>query len=658
MKTKKAFFPLHWIGACVMSFFLLLSCSDDEDWEPAPGDLDIKDEMPTTDKIETRLTHDVALLGSDFGQVTQKVLDRVTGMRHQLDPLNTTAIPETVELIFIDEAAMLTMERPTVMALKEAFQRGAILYMDKPNGPAAALFTIAMYDDLDKFFQSDMRAAVPTRAGEEGMYPYDFFAMSNDQSHLEAAKLFDNQPVEQTSVDEETGETSTVTITPSDPTDYEYGQFAERVAKWAEEVLNPSAVIRAEASSNPFAQKKLTKIVPCLLDFSTPVNRNKTVTLPAELTFWVTPLHSFEDNQDYYHIVMEEYFNGLDAYQGCFWDITQYEFNVLKNNAEKKFWGLCKGGYTYCGPDVYVRWSDSHPLLSQQDLEPDAEGKTSLHQTVKGWNVNATIGYSDGVAGSLTASYSSEVKVTTLEKEMNIKSLKWDQKANQLGQGSNWMIWDYEINSKGMQNAGLHGPLSKDLLCCRQVKTRQAWSWYVGNTHPGQERPDSLQFSVYVDFPAYYAVLEPMKYNKTIQRVSLNKEPNKPIVVNLPLPNRYRESYAIGVYPELENKAEREEWNDDILKTLKGYSDFADCCSVSGICSTHKGALDEKVKAQWHKGINQVVKAPTLSFKGISRDYFVRMTDSEGNYIGDILQIRQSDGKLVRLDPTETSNLQ
>lgn len=654
MITRTKNLPLYLMGLFAMSFLMLLSCSDDDkEWMPSPEELDIREELPTTDQIETRLTRDVAVLGSDFGPVTQKVLDRVTGMRHLLDPLNTTAISETVELIFMDETAMLRMERPTVMALKEAFQRGAILYMDKPNGLAAALFLIAMYDDIDNFFKPETRMAAQTRAADEGAYPFDFFALRNDQSHLEAARLFDSQPIEQTSVNVETGESSTVTVTPSEPTDFEYGRFAESVAGWAEEVLNPSAVTRAEASSNPFAQKKLTKIVPCLLDFSTPVNRNKTVTLPAELSFWVTPLYSFEDNQDYYHVVMEEYFNGPEAYQGCFWDITQYEFNVLKNNAEKKFWGLCKGGYTYCGPDVYVRWSDRNPLLRQEDLEPDVEGRTYSRHTITGWNITGSIGYSDGLTGSLTGSYSSQEIVTELEKEMNIKSLQWNQHANQLGQGSNWMIWDYEINSKGMQNAGLHGPLSKDLLCCRQVKTRQAWSWYVGNTHPGQERPDSLQFSVYVDFPAYYAVIEPMKYNTTIQRVSLNKEPNKPIVVNLPLPNRYRESYAIGVYPELENRAEREEWNDDILKTLKGYSDFADCCAISGICATHKTALDEKVKALWHKGINQVVKAPTLSFKGISRDYFVRMTDSEGHYIGDILQIRQSDGKLVRVSPTE-----
>lgn len=653
MKTRNASFPLYLMGLCTMTLFLLLSCSDNEEWRPSDGDLDIKEEMPTTDEIETRLTRDVAVLGSNFDKVTQKVLDRVTGMRHLLDPLNTTAIPETVELIFIDETAMLTMERPTVMALKEAFQRGAIMYMDKPNGFAAALFTIAMYDDLDKFLQSDTRAAAMTRAGEDVIHPYDFFAMRNDQSHLEAARLFDKQPIERTDVNEETGETSTVTITPSEPTDYEYGRFAECVAGWAEETLNPSAGTRAEASSNPFAQKKLTKIVPCLLDFSTPINRQNTVTLPAELTFWVTPLYSFEDDQDYYHVVMEEYFNGLDAYKGCFWDVTQHDFSVLKNNTDKQFWGLCKGGYTYCGPDVYVRWSDSHPLLRQEDLEPDAEGKTSLHQTITGWNVNASIGYSDGVEGSLTASYTSQEKVTTLDKEIKINSLKWNQPAKQLGSAANWMIWDYEINSKGMQGAGISGLLSESLLCCRQVKTRQAWSWYVGNTHPGEARPDSLQFSVYVDFPAYYAVMEPMKYKRSSHRVSLNKEPNKPIVVNLPLPNRYRESYAIGVYPELESKAEREEWNDDILKSLKNYSDFADCCAISGICSTHKTALDDKVKAQWHKGINQVVKAPTLSFKGISRDYFVRMTDSEGNYIGDILQIRQSDGKVVRVSPTE-----
>ena len=105
----------------------------------------------------------------------------------------------------------------------------------------------------------------------------------------------------------------------------------------------------------------------------------------AYVRFWTTTLFNFENKQDYYHVVMEQEFdasqNGL--YKGQIYS-KKYDLEFREKFA----------GFTYAGPDVYVRWCDTkHPLKDEWNQQPQNEGNISTSEQVSGWSLNADIGY-------------------------------------------------------------------------------------------------------------------------------------------------------------------------------------------------------------------------------------------------------------------------
>ena len=165
-KTLKSIFAIG--GIVLLTSFFFTSCAvDDNEVDTPPTESEQVKPDPVDDVIETIIMKDAAIFGNNFDEVTQKVIDRLKGITHHLDPVTTSVIPENVELIFIDNESLLKMERPAVMAIKEAFLNGTMVYLHKPNDFAAMLFNIAMFDDIDSFFDSNAKKAVRTRASED-----------------------------------------------------------------------------------------------------------------------------------------------------------------------------------------------------------------------------------------------------------------------------------------------------------------------------------------------------------------------------------------------------------------------------------------------------------------------------------------------------------
>ena len=165
-KTLKSIFAIG--GIVLLTSFFFTSCAvDDNEVDTPPTESEQVKPDPVDDVIETIIMKDAAIFGNNFDEVTQKVIDRLKGITHHLDPVTTSVIPENVELIFIDNESLLKMERPAVMAIKEAFLNGTMVYLHKPNDFAAMLFNIAMFDDIDSFFDNNAKKAVRTRASED-----------------------------------------------------------------------------------------------------------------------------------------------------------------------------------------------------------------------------------------------------------------------------------------------------------------------------------------------------------------------------------------------------------------------------------------------------------------------------------------------------------
>lgn len=332
-KTLKSIFAIG--GIVLLTSFFFTSCAvDDNEVDTPPTESEQVKPDPVDDVIETIIMKDAAIFGNNFDEVTQKVIDRLKGITEYLDPVTATSIPENVELIFIDNESLLKMERPAVMAIKEAFQRGATVYLHKPNDFAAALFNIAMFDDIDNFFGNQAKMRAQTRSGNE-FQSHDLFAVRLDQSYMDADDLFNDETIEQTFVNEDTGEETTETFQPSDPTDYQLGRYAENAVKWieSENAETVRAKTRAASSStDPFAQHHIHKLISCNLNYPYISKYNKDFadikeTLNISVDLWVITAYSFEKQMDYYNIVMEESFPGGKAYKGQYWHA-----NLNRNN--------------------------------------------------------------------------------------------------------------------------------------------------------------------------------------------------------------------------------------------------------------------------------------------------------------------------------------
>ena len=346
-----------WV-AVLAAAMLCTSCSDDDNDANNNNGAEMEEiePLPTEDVIETTIVRNAAIFGNNFDEVTQKVIDRLKGITEYLDPVTATSISENVELIFIDNESLLKMERPAVMAIKEAFQRGATVYLHKPNDFAAALFNIAMFDDIDNFFGNQAKMRAQTRSGNE-FQSHDLFAVRLDQSYMDADDLFNDEPIEQTFVNEDTGEETTETFQPSDPTDYQLGRYAENAVKWieSENAETVRAKTRAASSStDPFAQHHIHKLLSCNLNYPSISKYNKNfsdikVDLNISVDLWIITAYSFEKQMDYYNVVMKEVFPGGTAYKGVYWNHGDSEkderaFYKLNGNQMEDV-GFARGAY-------------------------------------------------------------------------------------------------------------------------------------------------------------------------------------------------------------------------------------------------------------------------------------------------------------------------
>lgn len=638
-KTLKSIFAIG--GIVLLTSFFFTSCSDDDNDannNNNGAEMEEIEPLPTEDVIETTIVRNAAIFGNNFDEVTQKVIDRLKGVTEYLDPVTATSIPENVELIFIDNESLLKMERPAVMAIKEAFQRGATVYLHKPNDFAAALFNIAMFDDIDNFFGNQAKMRAQTRSGNE-YQNHDLFAVRLDQSYMDADDLFNDEPIEQTFVNEDTGEETTETFQPSAPTDYQLGRYAENAVKWieSENAETVRAKTRAASSStDPFAQHHIHKLISCNLNYPSISKYNKNfsdikVDLNISVDLWIITAYSFEKQMDYYNVVMKEVFPGGTAYKGVYWnhgdnEKTERAFYKLNGNQMEDV-GFARAAYVYAGPDIYVFKPEGYTVEQPSTESPVNKNNYYIKESYSSWGINGELGYSDGsVGGKLSFDYKKGETITSFENELEVtlnRNYSYDNKKA--------TYWDYEmnVNNNNLKYCGFvrhkKGGISKDALCRKDCETKQYWEWFISNTNADISK--NIEFDVVFEFPAYSAKANVTLYNDgfDLSRSILTKQK---VRFKLPIPYRYNETYTTFAEKSKENIADVKA----VEEALAGSTYIKEFKFKQS--NITKKALDNKLTKEWNTTIDNLLRNIQVF---VDNEVSVYLNDSKGNHLGDRL---------------------
>lgn len=637
-KTLKSIFAIG--GIVLLTSFFFTSCAVDDNEEDNANGAEMEEikPLPTEDVIETTIVRNAAIFGNNFDEVTQKVIDRLKGVTEYLDPVTASSIPENVELIFIDNESLLKMERPAVMAIKEAFQRGATVYLHKPNDFAAALFNIAMFDDIDNFFGNQAKMRAQTRSGNE-FQSHDLFAVRLDQSYMDADDLFNDKPIEQTFVNEDTGEETTETFQPSAPTNYQLGRYAENAVKWieSENAETVRAKTRAASSStDPFAQHHIHKLLSCNLNYPSISKYNKNfsdikVDLNISVDLWIITAYSFEKQMDYYNVVMKEVFPGGTAYKGVYWnhgdnEKTERAFYKLNGNQMEDV-GFARAAYVYAGPDIYVFKPEGYTVEQPSTESPVNKNNYYIKESYSSWGINGELGYSDGsVGGKLSFDYKKGETITSFENELEVtlnRNYSYDNKKA--------TYWDYEmnVNNNNLKYCGFvrhkKGGISKDALCRKDCETKQYWEWFISNTNADISK--NIEFDVVFEFPAYSAKANVTLYNDgfDLSRSILTKQK---VRFKLPIPYRYNETYTTFAEKSKENIADVKA----VEEALAGSTYIKEFKFKQS--NITKKALDNKLTKEWNTTIDNLLRNIQVF---VDNEVSVYLNDSKGNHLGDRL---------------------
>ena len=638
-KTLKSIFAIG--GIVLLTSFFFTSCTDDDNDannNVNGAEMEEIEPLPTEDVIETTIVRNAAIFGNNFDEVTQKVIDRLKGVTEYLDPVTATSISENVELIFIDNESLLKMERPAVMAIKEAFQRGATVYLHKPNDFAAALFNIAMFDDIDNFFGNQAKMRAQTRSGNE-YQNHDLFAVRLDQSYMDADDLFNDKPIEQTFVNEDTGEETTETFQPSAPTNYQLGRYAENAVKWieSENAETVRAKTRAASSStDPFAQHHIHKLLSCNLNYPSISKYNKNfsdikVDLNISVDLWIITAYSFEKQMDYYNVVMKEVFPGGTAYKGVYWnhgdnEKTERAFYKLNGNQMEDV-GFARAAYVYAGPDIYVFKPEGYTVEQPSTESPVNKNNYYIKESYSSWGINGELGYSDGsVGGKLSFDYKKGETITSFENELEVtlnRNYSYDNKKA--------TYWDYEmnVNNNNLKYCGFvrhkKGGISKDALCRKDCETKQYWEWFISNTNADISK--NIEFDVVFEFPAYSAKANVTLYNDgfDLSRSILTKQK---VRFKLPIPYRYNETYTTFAEKSKENIADVKA----VEEALAGSTYIKEFKFKQS--NITKKALDNKLTKEWNTTIDNLLRNIQVF---VDNEVSVYLNDSKGNHLGDRL---------------------
>lgn len=615
MKTDVSFNHLFLLLAGMMAFGFV-SCKDDE-LEQAPdfNEPEVNITIPTEDEVKTTVGKTYAVLGEHFDELTPYVMKRMTGMRYDHTPADTE-LADDVEIVFLDYDALMEISEEMVYEIKEVFDRGGAVYLHRPNALALMFFDLVMYDELDDFMawleeQLKDGGAQTKAGGKSNPLERDSYIIRRND-HLDLRDIYNGEPVtiEKTIVEEtedgtEQTRTETENVTPDEPSDYEYGLFAEKVAEW----LNGATKTRSSDGEMLNSAALETILLPCHLQR---IGDKKVFTYNAELKAWVSTLYNFDTKQDYYHVLLEERYPGdllkFDQYYSHKYDVVGHRYKVA--------------GYTYSGLSVYPTLdTEGYTLKDMWNPQPENEGVTQKTDIIDGWNLNADLGYDDGLTAKLTGGFTHQQTVSEISKEINV-NLKKD--------GAKYS-WEYDIPDKyqyksklGGFNANLVSTPDKNSISIKSCATRQSWNWLVNNTEGRGNK--AFYMDVELEFNAKYASSFGSSTGQTKTGVHKSR-----VRIELPVPNRFTKSFSVVADNYQDGK--EMELIQTFLNSVQEYKNIS-----KGYCAPEEKILDRQMEERWNTML-KTLESFGSKFSGLKNAYTFRLKDNKGKQIGRNLRI-------------------
>lgn len=615
MKTDVSFNHLFLLLAGMMAFGFV-SCKDDE-LEQAPdfNEPEVNITIPTEDEVKTTVGKTYAVLGEHFDELTPYVMKRMTGMRYDHTSADTE-LADDVEIVFLDYDALMEISEEMVYEIKEVFDRGGAVYLHRPNALALMFFDLVMYDELDDFMawleeQLKDGGAQTKAGGKSNPLERDSYIIRRND-HLDLRDIYNGEPVtiENTITEEmedgtEQTRTETEDITPDEPSDYEYGLFAEKVAEW----LNGETKTRASDDEMLNSAALETILLPCHLKRAAD---NKVFTYNAELKAWVSTLYNFDTKQDYYHVLLEERYPGdllkFDQYYSSKYDVLGHRYKVA--------------GYTYGGLSVYPTLdTEGYTLKDMWNPQPENEGVTQKTDIIDGWNLNADLGYDDGLTAKLTGGFTHQQTVSEISKEINV-NLKKD--------GAKYS-WEYDIPDKykyksklGGFNANLVSTPDKNSISIKSCATRQSWNWLVNNTEGRGNK--AFYMDVELEFNTKYA----SSFGSSTEQTKTGVHKSR-VRIELPVPNRFTKNYSVVADNYQDDK--EMELIQTFLNSVQEYKDIS-----KGYCAPEEKILDMQMEERWNTML-KTLESFGSKFSGLKNAYTFRLKDNKGKQIGRNLRI-------------------
>jgi len=586
---------------------------------------------PTEDDIQNHIDLHAAVYGR-FDEVTERVIARITFPRIG-NTAQTEFISEDTELVMMDNNTLLGLSKEQIDALHDAYQRGVICYLHKPNAMGAAFFYAAMELGSEALLAPSFTSK--TRANDDSwLYPYDVVMMHKDKGYYRLANVYSKEPITYTTIVEEIDNKTNEPISSreeeniryqTEPNAYEYGLHAESIAKWVNKPAETQSPQTRADNNNVLDEVPGEDHFP--MSFWNVKTGDRTEALSDFiLRYWISSLYNFDLDQDYYHVTLQEEYDASKGYKGRY---------AVKNNT----WGAYDTKYmgqAYNGPHIYAyfRQEDKYGLLRQWNEQPMNDGKVTNTETVQGWSIGASVGYGSGFIGNLNATYNNQTTVSTLEKEMKVSFRKDQICGNGLDYTAKAMEWEYDYGAESCMSF-TSGPQPKvkdrpavDALCRNLSRPMQSWNWVIADTK--KKNATDLSINIELTIPMVHRVGKPTggKVKQTNEIYNITKRHT----IQLPIPNRYMHTYSLD-HGTIANPTE---WNSIYPILLQGSSNFSKLSNKEARCGKSESAMEETISEEW----NQVGKElANLKLPNLENTYRIRLKDENNRTYGKTLVI-------------------
>ena len=670
------------------------ACEDDEPVMPVPEPdvpVEVKG-LPTEDVILTRLQGNVAMMGTQFDDITERVLARASSVTQIGSSL--LGIPPETDFLFIDAATLSGyMENfeaniDELSLLRARYMAGLTVCLHEPNDLYAIEMMIYL-DLLDMISEEDGNIDVTARAADvksrarqslrerrgvgresrAGGYgdpdaTCDLWVIRRGGHELYIPDLHKEGAaytvgmgiIENEGEENESRRDSTLTFIPAEPTAYQYGLFAEYAVEWLNEtektVVAKARKIFSRAEMDYDEVASDTHLINATGNWDwakvdgwnwTAPSSSQPLVMPIRVRVWVTAAYNFSQDQDYYHIVTEEDCNAKGLNFGYItWpelkDFHTYYGTQMTPSA---------AGATFRNMTVCTRWPyDDYKLLDEWNMLPNEGAAESTTETVSGWQLNSDVSFGKGVTGKFSGSYTNKTTVSSVNKDVHVV-MSSDQS---IDGHSNWIKWDYTFaNQISLSKNGLHTdvkytPVDTSATSVSRKSQHQSWNWVVDKT----SKRGAVPFVVPLKFQSvgYRCVMATklFSYSMSSSFTSVDLTTVEPEFalsertynITLPVPERVRKKFTLEVeniwneseYSDLEKNLNRSSNFKALATKLSKVGDDDNPVWPAGIT---EASLEKKLSYEWY----QVAKDILVSSKhpGLSNTYRFRVRDDNGKLL-------------------------